>query len=157
MIAAGVYEWLKAFHVLMAVVWVGGAIMLQVLAVRTMRANDPKRLRMFAGEIEFVGTRIFMPASLILVILGVVMVIDRWAFDQFWIIAAIAMFAFSFVSGAFYLGPQTGKLKKLYETEGTDAAGAPVLIRKLFVVSRIELVLLVLIVFDMVLKPGSGA
>jgi uncharacterized membrane protein len=156
MIAAGVYEWLKAFHVLMAVVWVGGAIMLHVLAVRTMRANDPQRLRTFAGEIEFVGTRIFMPASLILVILGVVMVIDRWAFDQFWIIAAIAMFAFSFVSGAFYLGPQTGKLKKLYETEGTDAAGAPVLIRKLFVISRIELVLLVLIVFDMVLKPGSG-
>ena len=153
---AGVYEWLKAFHVLMAVVWVGGAIMLQLLAVRTMRANDPQRLRMFAGEVEFVGTRIFTPASLTLLILGIVMVNDRWAFDQFWIIAAIAMFAFSFVSGAFYLGPQSGKLKKLYGTEGTDAAGAPVLIRKLFVVSRIELVLMVLIVFDMVLKPGSG-
>jgi len=153
---AGVYEWLKAFHVLMAVVWVGGAIMLQLLAVRTMRANDPQRLRMFAGEVEFVGTRIFTPASLTLLILGIVMVNDRWAFDQFWIIAAIAMFAFSFVSGAFYLGPQSGKLKKLYETEGTDAPEAPVLIRKLFVVSRIELVLMVLIIFDMVLKPGSG-
>jgi uncharacterized membrane protein len=155
-IGAGVYEWLKAFHILMAIVWVGGALMLQLLAVRTMRANDPQRLRMFAGEIEFVGTRIFTPASLILLILGIVMVIDRWAFEQFWIIAAIVMFAFSFISGAFYLGPQSGKLKKLYEAEGTNAAEAPVLIRKLFVVSRIELVLMVLIVFDMVLKPGSG-
>jgi uncharacterized membrane protein len=156
MIGADVYEWLKAFHILMAIVWVGGALMLQVLAVRTMRANDPQRLRMFAGELEFVGTRIFVPASLILLILGIVLVIDRWAFEQFWIIAAIVMFAFSFISGAFYLGPQSGKLKKLYETEGTESAEAPALIRKLFVVSRIELVLMVLIVFDMVLKPGSG-
>jgi uncharacterized membrane protein len=156
MVGAGVYEWLKAFHVLMAVVWVGGALILQLLAVRTMRSNDPERTRTFVGEIEFVGMRIFMPASLILVILGVIMVIDRWAFSQFWIIAAIAMFAFSFVSGAFYLGPNSAKLRKMYETEGANAPGAPELIRKLFLVSRVELVLLVLIVFDMVLKPGSG-
>ena len=42
----------------------------------------------------------------------------------------------------------------MYETEGQDAPGAPALIRKLFLVSRIELVLLMLIVADMVLKPG---
>jgi len=153
---AALYEWLKAFHVLMAIVWVGGAIALQVLAVRTMRTNDPERLRVFAGEVEFVGTRIFTPASLILLLLGIWMVIDEpaWTFGQFWILAALAMFAFSFVSGAFYLGPQSGKLKRLYEAEGSTAAAAPGLIRKLFVVSRIELVLMVLIVFDMVIKPG---
>ena len=156
MIGAGVYEWLKSLHVLMAIVWVGGAIALQVLAVRTMRARDPERLRIFVGEVEFVGTRIFTPASLILLILGIIMVIDRWAFEQFWIVAAIVMFAFSFVSGAFYLGPNSAKLRKMYEAEGANAAGAPELIRKLFLVSRVELVLMVLIVFDMVLKPGSG-
>jgi hypothetical protein len=70
------------------------------------------------------------------------------------VLAAIAMFAFSFVSGAFFLGPQSGKLKQMYDAEGTNAPGAPALIRRLFLVSRIELVLMVLIVFDMVLKPG---
>jgi hypothetical protein len=70
------------------------------------------------------------------------------------VIAALAMFAFSFVSGAFYLGPQSGKLKRLYEAEGANAAGARELIGKLFLVSRIELVLMVLIVLDMVIKPG---
>ena len=42
----------------------------------------------------------------------------------------------------------------MYDTEGPDAPGAPALIQKLFLVSRIELALLVLIVADMVLKPG---
>jgi uncharacterized membrane protein len=153
---AEVYEWLKALHVLMAIVWVGGAMTLQVLAIRTMRSHDPERLRTLAGEVEFVGTRIFTPASLILLLLGIWMVIDEpaWEFTQFWIVAALAMFAFSFVSGVFFLGPQSGKLKQMYETEGSNAPGAPALISKLFTVSRIELVLMVLIVVDMVVKPG---
>ena len=156
MLGADLYLWLKSFHVLMAVIWVGGAITMQVLAVRIVRTNDRALLRTFAGLAEFVGNRIFAPASITLVILGIWMVIKEpaWTFGQFWILAALAMFAFSFVSGAFYLGPQSGKLKKMYEAEGTDAAGAPELIHKLFLVSRVELVLLVLIVFDMVLKPG---
>lgn len=153
---AALYEWLKTGHILMAIVWVGGAVALQVLATRTMRADDPERLRIFAGEVEFVGTRIFTPASLLLLLFGIWMVIDSpaWEFTQFWVIAALAMFAFSFVSGAFYLGPQSGKLKKLYEAEGPNAAGARELIGKLFLVSRIELVLMMLIVLDMVIKPG---
>jgi uncharacterized membrane protein len=156
MLAEGIYDWLKSLHVLMAILWVGGAATIQVLAIRTTRANDPERLRTLAGEIEFIGTRIFTPASLLLLILGIWMVIDApaWTFGQFWILAALAMFAFSFVSGAFYLGPQSGKLKKMYEAEGASAPGAPALIGKLFLVSRIELVLMVLIVFDMVIKPG---
>ena len=102
------------------------------------------------------GTRIFTPASLILLLLGIWMVIDEpaWEFTQFWIVAALGMFAFSFVSGAFYLGPQSAKLKKLYGAEGPNAPGAPALLNKLFTVSRIELVLMVLIVVDMVVKPG---
>ncbi|MGH2589743.1 MAG: DUF2269 family protein [Actinomycetota bacterium] len=114
------------------------------------------RLAAFAGEAEFVGTRIFTPASLILLGLGIWMVIDEpaWTFGQFWVLAGLGMFAFSFVSGAFYLGPQSAKLKKMYAAEGTSAPAAPAIIRRIFVVSRVELVLMVLIVADMVLKPG---
>jgi hypothetical protein len=76
-----------------------------------------------------------------------------WTFGQFWILAALAMFVYSFVSGAFYLGPKSARLKKMFETDGPSAA-TTAMINRMFVVSRIELVLLVLIVFDMVLKPG---
>jgi uncharacterized membrane protein len=149
----GLYEWLKTLH---AIVWVGGAITLQILAIRVMGQNDPVKLASFAGETEFIGTRVFTPASLMLLILGIWMVIDEpaWTFGQFWILAGLGMFAFSFVSGAFYLGPQSGRLKKLYEAEGPSAPAAPAIIRRLFLISRIELVLMVLIVADMVMKPG---
>ena len=156
MLAARLYDWLKAFHVLMAIVWVGGNVILQVLATRIMRQNDPTKTASFAGDAEWIGNHVFAPASGLLLVLGVWMVIEEpaWTFAQFWILAAIAMFAYSFLSGLLYLGPQSGRLKKLYEAEGPTAAAAPAMIRRLFLASRIELVLLVLIVFDMVLKPG---
>jgi hypothetical protein len=142
----------------MAIVWVGGGINIhiQLLAIRVVNQNDPVRLASFVRDIEALSTRVFAPASLILLGLGIWMVIlePAWTFGQFWILAALAMFAYSFVTGAFYLGPQSGKLKKMYEAEGPTAPGAPALIRRLFLVSRIELVLLVLIVADMVIKPG---
>lgn len=156
MLAAELYDWLKFFHILMAITWVGGAITLQVLAIRLVRQNDPVKLAAFAGEVEFVGTRVFTPATIILLGLGIWMVIEEpaWTFAQFWVLAGLAMFAYSFASGVFYLGPQSARLKKMYETEGPTAPGAPAIIRRLFTVSRIELVLLVLIVADMVIKPG---
>jgi uncharacterized membrane protein len=156
MLGAQLYDWLKAVHVLLAVVWVGGNIVLQILAIRITRQNDALKLASVAGDIQWIGMRIFAPASGLLLVLGVVMVIDSPAydFDQLWVIAAIAMFAYSFLSGLLYLGPQTGRLKKIYEAEGPASPNAVALTKRLFVVSRIELVLLVLIVFDMVLKPG---
>jgi hypothetical protein len=42
----------------------------------------------------------------------------------------------------------------MFEAEGANSPGAAALLRKVFLASRIELVLLVLIVADMVIKPG---
>jgi uncharacterized membrane protein len=152
----GLYEWLKALHVLLAVVWVGGAAALQVLAIRIEREHDPLRMAAFAGQAEWMGMRVFAPASGLLLIFGIWMVIEEpaWTFGQFWILAALAMFAFSFLSGLLYISPQSGRLKAIFETRGPDAPEAVALLGRLFLISRIELVLLVLIVFDMVMKPG---
>jgi uncharacterized membrane protein len=155
MLAIELYDWLKAFHVLAAVVWVGGNLTLQILSTRIVRENDAAKAADFAGHIEWVGTRIFTAASLLLVILGVWMVIDApaWTFGQFWILAALVMFGYSFLSGLLYLGPKSAQLKKMLSTEGPSERTSA-LMRRMFIVGRIELVLLILIVFDMVLKPG---
>jgi uncharacterized membrane protein len=152
----GLYEWLKAFHVLFAVIWVGGAIAIQILAIRIVRERDPAKMASFAGHVEWVGQRVFATASGLLLLLGIWMVIDEpaWTFGQLWILVALAMFAYSFLSGLLYIGPQSGRLKKIYETEGVESPAGVALLRRIFLMSRIELVLLVLIVFDMVLKPG---
>jgi uncharacterized membrane protein len=106
------------------------------------------------GHIEFVATRLFIPSSLILVILGVWMVIiGPWDFGMAWIDLAIAMFLYSFISGSFYISPQMRKTKALVERDGVDSDEVASLVGRIFLVSRVEVVLLVLIVLDMVIKP----
>ena len=151
---AALYDWLLFFHILAAIIWVGGNIGLQILGTRIYRAGDRQRLYEMAGDFEFVGTRIFTPASLILLALGIWMVIiGPWNFGMIWIDLGLAMFAYSFVSGAFYLGPQLQKVKAIADREGVASEQVTVLIHRLFVVARVELTFLVLIVADMVLKP----
>jgi hypothetical protein len=150
------YTVLKSFHVLAAVTWVGGNITNQILATRLNRHGSGERRLELLGDFEYMGMRLYMPASLALLGLGIWMVIiGPWSFAMFWVDAALGMFAYSFVTGAFYLGPQLAKTRALAQTEGPDSAAVQAKVQKLFLASRIELVLLVLIVFDMVIKPGA--
>src|SRR4051794_4228187 len=64
------YSTWKSLHVLMAIVWIGGALMIQLFAFRVLKENDPGRMAAFTRDVEFLGMRTFVPSSLILVVLG---------------------------------------------------------------------------------------
>jgi uncharacterized membrane protein len=149
------YEWLLFFHIAAAVVWLGGGLAIQVLAIRANRTDDPARMVSIAHEAEWFGTRIFLPSSLLVLILGIILTIDGpWDFGQTWVILALIGYGLSFVTGAAFLGPESGRIGKLLAADGPDSPAVQARIQRIFLVSRIELVLLYLIVFDMVIKPG---
>jgi putative copper export protein len=70
------YELLLFVHVLAAATWVGGAVMLKVQSARAMRSG-PDRAAELALETEHVGTRVLMPASIVLLVAGLWMVFER--------------------------------------------------------------------------------
>lgn len=153
--AATTYQWYLAFHIFAAVLWVGGAFTLQVLTIRASRPSGRLQIGLLASEIEWVGTRIFIPSSLVLVILGFAMVGEGNLDWQFWLVFALAVWIASFLVGVAFLGPQSGKLGEDVERYGIDSAQVTERLQRLFLVSRVELVLLILVVLDMTLKPGS--
>ena len=149
------YEWLLFLHIAAAIVWLGGGMAIQVLAIRANRAVDPARMTTIAHEAEWFGTRIALPSSLTVLIVGIILTIDGpWDFGQTWIVLALIGFGLSFVTGAAFLGPESGRIGKLLAAEGPESPAVRARIQRIFLVSRIELVLLYLIVLDMVLKPG---
>ena len=129
--------------------------MVQMFYLRTRGAGG-EALTHFAKTVEWVGLRVTTPASLLVVIFGslLVMEVESYDFGQFWITAALAMFAISFMTGAGFLGPETGRLGKLMDERPPDDPEIARRIARLVIVSRVELTLLILIVLDMVLKPG---
>ena len=149
------YEFLLFGHLLAAMAWVGGDLMIQLFYLRA-RVAGPDRELAFSKEVEWIGLRVINPMALLVVIFGVLLVIeiDAYEFSQFWITAALAMFLTSFIVGAGFLGPESGRIGKLGNERGAADPEVRRRIRRILLVSRIELLLLVLIVLDMVLKPG---
>jgi uncharacterized membrane protein len=150
------YEVMKTIHVLAAVVWVGGGVTTQVYAARIRSQQDPARLAAFAKDIEWVGLRVYTPASLIVLLLGIGMVVEGFpGFSDLWIILALVGIGLSIVIGAGYLGPTSGKLGTLLEERGPEDAEAQQMLGRVLAVSRADLTILLLIVIDMVVKPGA--
>jgi uncharacterized membrane protein len=147
------YDFWLFVHVLMAIVWVGGNIHLQILGARLTAANDPVQLAGFSKQAEWIGTRVLTPAAVLIVIAGVIMVLDQWDFEQLWIIIGIAGFLYSAINGAAFLGPLSGKTAKLIDERGVEDAQVQNNIRRLFLYGRIELVILIVVVWAMTMKP----
>jgi uncharacterized membrane protein len=148
------YPTWKALHVLAAIVWIGGGVMIQLLAVRIMRTNEPAQLAGFAKDVEYISLRTFVPASLVLLGLGFVLM-DQGGWEyKFWVIFALVGFAASFLLGVIVLSPESGRIAKMIEERGGVDHEIGARIERLLLYSRVELAVIALIAMDMVLKPG---
>ena len=149
------YEFLLFGHLLFVAVWVGTDVSLQLLAMRA-RHSGPERMITFLRDVEWLGLRVLNPTALLVALFGILLVIESeaWEFSQFWVSAGIAAFLASAITGAGFLGPETGRLGKLAEERPADDPELQRRIARIFLISRIELVILVLVILDMVTKPG---
>lgn len=156
MLAIETYFWLKSVHVLAAVMWVGGGVMLTLLGLMTLAERDPVRLAQFARQVSFLGGRYFPPLSLMVVGFGFWMVENGdLGYDATWLQIGIGGWIASFLVGAGYLGPHASKLAKLLEQRPPEDGEVQALIQRILFVARLDAVLLLFIVFDMVAKPWS--
>jgi uncharacterized membrane protein len=129
---------------------------MQVLSTRARSSEDPARIAIAGADAEWVGLRVFLPASILAVISGVSLVLNgNWGFDHLWIGFGIVGFLFSAIVGSTFIGPEAGRIKALIEREETSAPAVQSRISRVFLISRIELAILLLVVADMALKPGS--
>lgn len=147
------YELFLWLHVLAVIVWLGGGIAVQILAIRITRAGDGPRLAAFARDAEFVGKFVFSPASLVVLAFGFALVSKGdWGYP-FWVIFGLAGYGVSGLIGGAFLGPEAKRIATTVEAHGPDHPEVTRRIKRIFVISRIELVMLFLIVFDMAVKP----
>ena len=148
------YELLKYVHILAAMVWVGGAFTLQVYGIYTSRSGDPTAMARFGRDVSVVGGRVFPVASIVLLIAGVIMVLQRWSFGQTWIMVALILWIASLLAGVLFIGPRSARIGELFATEGPTSEAGRTLMNQVFLVARLELVSFAVIVFLMVFKPG---
>ena len=155
MIALVFYDILKFAHVALAVAWIGGGLMMSILAEFAIRSKIPGRTAEFAREVGLIGQRFFTPISLMVLGLGFWLVHKgHWGYHT-WIIVSLVGYGLSTLIGAGFIGPQSAKLAKVIATEGPDATVVKDRIRMIVTVARVDLVILFTVVFFMVTKIGQ--
>jgi uncharacterized membrane protein len=150
------YALFRVTHVVMAVFWVGGGLLLTILGLRAERQDDPRELSMLANQAAFVGERLFAPAGLIVFLMGIAMMINGdldWG--KFWVIVGLLGYVSTFVTGVAVLSPLAKKVHQLLETQGPESPETQAAIRRILLVARVDVTVLLLVVADMVTKPFS--
>ena len=157
---SGVYtHWYALFrvvHVGVAVFWVGGGLLLTILGMRAARSTDPDEVASIVRQAIFAGERLFAPASGIVLLMGIAMMINTdWGWGKFWIVAGLVGFAATFVTGIGVLSPLARKIDVLLREKGPAAPETQAAIQRILLVARIDTTVLLLVVADMVTKPFS--
>jgi uncharacterized membrane protein len=150
------YAIFRAVHVVLAVFWVGGGLTLTILGLRAERMNDPVEMATLARQAAFVGERLFAPAGLLVLLMGIAMVINgRLGWGHFWIIAGLVGYAVTFATGLGVLSPLAKKVDVLLKEKGPEAPETQAAIQRILLVARVDIAVLLLVVADMTLKPFS--
>jgi uncharacterized membrane protein len=150
------YEVLLLLHIVAAIIWVGGGIATNVLGARLMGAGDATAMAGFARQVGWMGTRVFAPASLAVLGLGIAMVAenDAWTIGQLWIVVALVGIGLSAITGASFFGPESKRISAAIEARGAQDPEVRRRLGRIISLGRLDLLLLLLIVADMVIKPG---
>ena len=144
----------KAIHVVSAVLWIGGGAFLTFMAMATERAEDPGRLIAVARQAEWGATRIFVPASFVVLAMGIAMTVNGdldWG--QFWLVFGLVAWSVSTAIGVAFLTPRIKALNALIEERGERDAAVQAAVRPILLAARLDIALLLLIVVDMTVKP----
>ncbi len=152
-------SWYAAFmavHVLAVVVWIGGGTLLTIFGILAERRQDAEEVSAIARMAAFAGERIFAPAGVIVVAMGIAMVIDgHLGFGHFWIIFGLLGFLATFLTGVTVLAPAAKRLSALVETHGATHPETQAAIAHILRIARVDIAMLLVVVVDMVTKPFS--
>jgi uncharacterized membrane protein len=148
--------WLHLAHILGAIIWVGGGVMLSLVGVRARQSEDPSLIKEFARMLSYVGLRVLTPAVVVVLVSGIWLVLSgsEWNFSQLWVLLGLGAFVLSFLIGAIYLSRIAIQLERTATGAEIDLPAARDLLGRWIVGYGVILVILLFAVWDMVFKPG---
>lgn len=147
----GMYELLVVVHILSAMVWIGGAIVLMLGFRGLKKSQGQAAVDTTMGRLEPVINQVFLPTPFLVIATGLAMVIinDAWAFSQIWVYLAIGLFVVVLIMGGGFGDRMERQMKRARE----DGRSLPDVFDRYLRLGFIEIGVIVGIIFLMVYKP----
>ena len=150
------YEVLVFLHIAFAIVWLGSGFLLQVLGFKADASRDVVRIQGLLDDADWAANRLFIPSSLVVLVLGILATIEGpWTFGDLWIVLGLVGYGMTFLTGVAFISPQVHRVSTVMERDGGMSQAAMAEVRKLFLIGRVDLVVLFTVVAVMAFKPTS--
>lgn len=148
------YDILQTIHVLAAVVWVGGAVF-HVFASGQLAGATPETSLWWAEIGERAGQRYYMPASILVLLAGIGMVLVG---DLSWgepvVSVGFGGIVVSAIIGAVFITRASEALVAELTSERPDAGRLASLGRRIRSLSLLDTAVLAIVIWVMVVRPG---
>lgn len=151
---ADLYDWLVFGHIVAAMVWLGGGVLLTAFAAITLRDGDAQAVGRFVRSLRAIGPTVLAPATLTALGLGVWLVLDSatWDFGQAWVLLALGLFAAAAVVGVGHQARAAINAERALDRD--DDGEARRQLRRWAWGYALVVALLLVSAWDMVFKPG---
>lgn len=148
-----VYPWLKALHVLLAIVAVGTNATYGVWLARA--ARSPEHLGHVLRGVKFLDDRVANPSYVALGLVGILLILTGpHRFEDLWVASSLALYVALVGIGVGLYTPTLRRQIAIYEADGAGAAEFGSLTRRGALLGAALALVAVTIVFLMVVKPG---
>jgi uncharacterized membrane protein len=149
------YELWLFLHISAAVLWIGGAVAVQVFGALATSSGDPARSAAFGKDTGVMVRWVFMPSSLVVLVSGILLVDEgNWDWGEWFIVLGLVGWAVVAVTAFGYLTRALKDVGMRIATQGpSPELGAEM--NRLILVARVLILVLFAILFVMVVKPGT--
>ena len=146
------YAILKLLHVVAVIVWVGGALMANLLTWRVAKAGDRQTLAALLGHMTLLGRGLVGPASVLTLITGIAMVVTgRLDWNALWIQWGFAGVVVHFLFGPILL--RRAGIELLQAAADPNESRLVAARRRVSRLNTVYLAILLSVVGAMVIKP----
>lgn len=150
------YEILLFLHIGGAIIWLGSAFFIQTLFYRAKTTGNFALIQGVSAQTPWLAQRVFIPTSLAMVVLGVLLTIEGpWTFDMLWIVVGLVAYAVTFAVGIGVIEPEGKKLGAASAAHPPTHPEVAWRSRRMDALMKLDLALLWIVVLDMTVKPTS--
>ncbi len=146
-----IFKWL---HVSFAIIWLGGAFIMLVLGAAADRARDDTDMVWIARKVAWSAERVYVPASILTLIFGLLMSWTGALWSNLWIILGLLGIASTIYIGIAILTPRAKKVEAGYAAGGVTPQVLATC-RELLAFAKFDITVLFVVVADIVLKPQA--
>ncbi len=148
------YELLLTLHILAMATWFGSSLAITAMGFMSLKTG-PEAFGTFTLPATKWASRAHPAAGVVLLLTGFAMVADADYDFELWIILAIVGLVVAMGIGGALIGKTADGIVKRLEAGSMTTEELTTDARQLLLYTRIELVIIVLVVVDMVAKPGA--